>query len=266
MNDVPTIVEIARVGRVVSKGCQSLLVTSTQIISRRDLSTLARRLVAADLDLRPFYRVASRHPVLGAIVTSLKGLKPLPPPSLFEMAVIAITEQQLSMTAAFQIRSRLIKRFGTLVDDLHVFPTSERLVHVPLRDLKTCGLSRRKAEYLKGVASRIASGELDLEALSQKTDVEAAAVLVRERGFGDWSAQYFLGRGLGRTDSLPSADVGLRRAIGKYLARGQHLSPSGLDRVLAPFTPFRGLAAFYVAAYARLSSLPRAKWSSPEYG
>lgn len=252
VNGLPAVVEIRQVGGIASTGCQSLLVASTPVVAPRELRILARRLVAADLDLGSFYRIASRHPILGPITESLQGLKPLPPPSLFEMAVIAITEQQLSMAAAFQIRSRLVERFGAPVGDLHIFPTPECVAHLPLRDLQACGLSRRKAEYLKGFAARIINGALDLEALSQKTDAEAAAVLVEERGFGDWSGQYFLGRGLSRADCLPSADVGLRRAVGKCLARGQRLSPGGLERVLAPFRPFRGLAAFYLAAYVRL--------------
>lgn len=255
MNGGPTTVEIAQVDEVASTGRQSLLVTSTKFVSRRDVKVLVRRLVAADLDLHHFYRVASRHPVLRAIVKSLKGLKPLAPVSLFEMAVIAITEQQVSVAAAFQIRSRVVESFGARVGDLHIFPTPERLAHVSLRELKSCGLSHRKAEYIKGFASRVTDGGLDLEVLNQCSDAEAAAVLVRERGFGDWSAQYFLARGMGRINCLPSADVGLRRAVGKYLACNRRLSSRGLEHVLAPCRPFRGLAAFYVAAYARFSNV-----------
>ena len=72
-----------------------------------------------------------------------------------------------------------------------------------------------------------------------------------QRGLGAWSAQYILVRGLGRPDCLPSDDVGLRRAAGEYFARGRQLSPEQLERALLPFTPFRGLAAFYLSVAAR---------------
>ena len=55
-----------------------------------------------------------------------------------------------------------------------------------------------------------------------------------QRGLGACSAQYILVRGLGRPDSLPSDDVGLRRAVGEYFARGRQLSPERLERALLP--------------------------------
>jgi DNA-3-methyladenine glycosylase II len=209
--------------------------------------------VSADLDLRPFYRLVASHPIMGRVSRSLNGLKPLRPPSLFEMVVIAITEQQLSLAAAFHIRERLIARFGTLFETLWIFPAPETLAEAPLGDLMGCGLSRRKAEYVKGFAQRVAEGTFDLDALTRKSDADARACLMSQRGLGAWSAQYILVRGLGRPDCLPSDDVGLRRAVGEYFSRGRQLSPEQLERALLPFAPFRGLAAFYLSVAARLN-------------
>jgi 3-methyladenine DNA glycosylase/8-oxoguanine DNA glycosylase len=76
------------------------------------------------------------------------------------------------------------------------------------------------------------------------------------RGFGNWSAQYILERGLGRPDCLASDDIGLRRVVGKYLACRRRLSPEELEQALSPFTPFRGLAAYYLAVHARKRDNP----------
>jgi DNA-3-methyladenine glycosylase II len=186
------------------------------------------------------------------VVLSLPGLKPLRPATLFEMAVIAITEQQLSLAAAFHIRARLVRRFGTPFDDLWIFPSPEMLAATSLPDLGNCGLSRRKAEYVKSLAQRIAEGALDLEALRRESDERIRGALVSNRGFGEWSVQYILGRGFGRPDSLPSGDTGLRRVVGQYLAGGRRLTTTELEQALAPFRPFRGLAAFYLAVHWRL--------------
>ena len=189
---------------------------------------------------------------MGPVARSLKGLKPLRPVSLFEMVVIAITEQQLSLAAAFHIRGRLVARFGIPYAGLWIFPASETLADTPLSDLMDCGLSRRKAEYIRSFAQRVAEGTFDLNALAHKNDADAYAGLVNQRGIGAWSAQYILARGLGRHDCLPSEDVNLRRAVGKYFSRGLSLSPKQLEQALLPFTPFRGLAAFYLSVAARL--------------
>jgi DNA-3-methyladenine glycosylase II len=210
------------------------------------------KLPPGDLDLRRFYRIAACHPVMGPIAKRLRGLKPLRPPSLFEMALIAITEQQLSLAAAFHIRTRLVKRFGRPIGDLWVSPTPDVLAKASLRDLLSCGLSHRKAEYVRDFARCVSQGELALETLKHATEADVRDRLSACRGLGPWSVQYILLRGLGRFDCLPSDDVGLRRTIGRYMSRRRRLSPRQLERALSPFAPFRGLAAFYLAVDWRL--------------
>ncbi len=234
-------------------GTRGLLhASSLPALPKERLRAIVKWLVSAELDLRPFYAVAAPHPVIGPVVRSLPGLKPLRPTTLFEMAIIAITEQQLSLAAAFDIRARLVNRFGTPLGGLWIFPSPERLAKARLRDIVACGLSRRKAEYVKALAARVAQGILDLEALRRASDQRIRDELVRNRGFGEWSVQYILARGFGRPDSLPSDDSGLRRVVGHYLGGGRRLAPAELEQALACFRPFRGLAAFYLAVHWRL--------------
>lgn len=216
-----------------------------------EIERIARWIVFADLDLLPFYRLAASHPVLGPITRELNGVKPLRPASLFEMLVIAITEQQISLTAAYRIRMRLIERFGDPVKDLRVFPTPTRLSESSVADLMTCGLSHRKAEYVKGLAHNVANGLLDLDRLSAMSDEDVRSLLLQIRGLGPWSAEYFLVRGLSRPDRVPADDLGIRSVVGRYLGRGQRLSPRGTMRKLSSFKPYRGLAAFYLLAHTR---------------
>jgi DNA-3-methyladenine glycosylase II len=243
----PAIIKV----RQISKIPAAIEASATISLDERPLSEMAQWLVSAELELGPFYRIVEPHPILGPVARSLRGLKPLRPLSLFEMAIIAITEQQLSLAAAFHIRTRLIERFGTPVGAYWVFPTPAQLAEASLQDLLACGLSRRKAEYVRGIAARAAKGALDLEALKRRSDAEVRACLMSNPGFGNWSAQYILERGLGRPDCLASDDIGLRREVGKYLACGRRLTPEELEHVLLPFTPFRGLAAYYLAVHAR---------------
>lgn len=244
----PTLIEIRQ-----SSTTPSLITASAAAsIERCRLTKLTRWLISADLDLRKFYRIADGHRIMAPVVQRLRGLKPFCPASPFEMGLIAITEQQLSLAAAFHIRTQLFRRFGTPIKELWIPPTADLIAKAQLRSLRACGLSRRKAEYVRDFARSFASGDLDLEALKRKTEDEIRDRLIRCRGFGIWSAQYFLLRGLGRYDSLPSDDTGLRRAVGQHLSPRRLLSPAQLERVLAPFSPFRGLAAFYLAIDKRL--------------
>jgi len=221
-------------------------------IDRSLLRRTAKWLIFSDLDLRPFYRLVAGHPIMGPVASSLAGLKPLRPATLFEMAIIAITEQQLSLAAAFHIRGRLVRRFGQLIGTVWRFPSPCELASASLRALASCGLSRRKAGYIRELAARVGEGSLDLDALVRESDARIGEKLLVIRGLGEWSVQYILSRGFGRTDALPSQDVGLRRAIGHYVARGRTLTPAQMERALAAFRPFRGLAAYYLAVHWRL--------------
>lgn len=230
----------------------SVRTSSAPEIDEPSLKQLTKWLVWSDLDLRPFYRLVASHSIMGPVVSSLNGLKPLRPATLFEMAIIAITEQQLSLAAAFHIRNRLISRFGIVQGTLPRFPSASALAAATLEELRGCGLSRRKAEYVRELAQRVSQGGLDFEALNKQSDERIRAELLRARGFGQWSIDYMLARGFGRPDALPSGDVGLLRVLGQYFARGRRLTPAQLRRKLAPFKPFRGLAAYYLAVHWRL--------------
>jgi 3-methyladenine DNA glycosylase/8-oxoguanine DNA glycosylase len=246
-----------------SKTAGILQASSTPPLARARLRVMVRWLTSADLDLRPFYTSVAAHPVMADVVRTLHGLKPLRPATLFEMAIIAITEQQLSLAAAFHIRSRLVRRFGKPLGDLWVFPSPERLAAASLGELRKCGLSLRKAEYVKGLGRRIAESGFDFETLREETDERIRDTILSHRGFGEWSVQYILGRGFGRPDSLPSADTGLRRVVGRYLGGGHRLTAEELEDALAPFKPFRGLAAYYLAVHWRLR--PRAKLMTADH-
>ena len=221
-------------------------------LTEKRLRELASWLIFSDLDLRPFYKLAAPHAILGPVAASLEGLKPLRPPSLFEMAIVAITEQQLSLAAAFHIRSRLLQRFGTEIGGLRAFPRTEKFAAATLEELCACGLSRRKADYVRSLAQRVADGILDLEALKSERETAIREALLKNKGFGEWSVEYILARGFGRLDCLPAADTGLRSVVGQYFAAGRKLATSELEEALAPFRPYRSLAAYYLAVHWRL--------------
>jgi len=248
----PTILELRQVRRAPAV----LTVRTDPPCKGEEMEKTARRIVSAELELLPFYRIAESDQVLKPIIKELHGLKPLRPASLFEMLVIAITEQQISLAAAYRIRKRIIERFGDRVEDLWVFPAPDRLRNCSTADLTACGLSRSKAGYVKGLASRVAEGRLELNRLETMPDEEVRSLLLEEKGLGPWSAEYFLVRGLGRPDRVPADDLGIRQVAGRYLGRGQRLTPLGTRRKLSPFKPYRGLAAFYLLAHDRLSRTP----------
>ena len=246
--DGATIIEI----RQCAKRRSQVTASASLPVSQNRLQAIAKWLISWDLDLRPFYRQAASHPIMGPVTAALAGLKPLRPATLFEMAAIAITGQQLSLAAAFKIRARLVRRFGTPLDGLWIFPSPQAIAAATPDDLRECGLSLRKVQYLQALARATMLGELEYESLALRSDQQIAQTLMSHRGFGEWSTQFILVKGFGRPDCLPSGDVSLRRVIGDYFAGGRRLTKQELERALLPFKPFRGLAAFYLSVHWRL--------------
>jgi len=229
-----------------------------QVFSRDDasperLQEQAGWVVLADLDLGPFYRMAESHPILGPLAASLHGMKPIRPATLFEMAVDAVIEQQISLAAARRIRSRLVERFGERKDGLWIFPGPETLARASKEELRGCGLSGRKAEYINGLAGKVVDGSLDLDALKGMSDDAVRSVISGIRGFGRWSADYILIRGLGRPDAVPVDDLAVRTIVGKYLGDGSRMTAEQVEGALTPFAPFRGIAVFYLLVHHRLA-------------
>jgi DNA-3-methyladenine glycosylase II len=252
IDGAPVLVEI----RQAEDEPSALEVTGSPSPDPNHLKALAAWMVSADLDLRPFYDLASSHPVFAGVIQRLRGLKPTRPPSLFQMAVIAITEQQISLKAAYSIRDRLVREFGDPIDDLIAFPTAETLARATMEELLDCGLSHRKSEYISDLARAAADGSVELESLRDLQDNEVRTIVTGLRGFGPWSADYILVRGLGRPDAVPADDLGIRSIVGKYLGDGQRMTAEQVRAVLAPLAPYRGLAAFYLLADSRSSADP----------
>jgi len=152
------------------------------------------------------------------------------------MLVGAITAQQVSLFAAVAIRNRLVDRFGERLGRVWAFPPRERLAAASEEELCSLGFSRRKAEYVIGLAR----SDLDLAGLALLPDGEVKAELTALRGLGEWTADWFLARYLARPRAWPAGDLALRKAV-RGLYGDVDVRAAG-----ARFEPFQNLTAHYL--------------------
>ncbi len=204
--------------------------------TRHDVLTL----LGGPFELAPFYAWAAGDAVLGPITVKLAGLRPPLAPDPFEALVTSITAQQVSLFSAFAIRTRLIERFGVRADVAYAFPTRERLAAAAEDELLAVGFSRRKAEYVVGLAR----SDLDLGELGGLEDDEVRARIVALRGLGPWTAEWFLARHLGRPRAWPAGDLALRKAV-------EVLYGVGVEEMGHRLEPFQNLSAHYLLSGAR---------------
>jgi DNA-3-methyladenine glycosylase II len=179
---------------------------------------------------------------LGDVALRLAGFRPPLAPDPWEALVSSITAQQVSLFAAFAIRSRLIERFGVLVGRAYAFPTRERLASASKEAIVAVGFSRRKAEYV----GSLARSDLDLDALRALPDEAVQAAIVAQRGLGEWTADWFLARHLGRPRAWPAGDLGLRKAVSVFYGDGRDLTTEEVRRMGERFAPYENLTAHYL--------------------
>jgi DNA-3-methyladenine glycosylase II len=217
------------------------------------LRRLLGRMFAASFDFDKFYSVAKKDRLMRIVAGRLRGLRPVSPPTIFETLVIAITEQQISLNAAVAIRSRLVEKYGDIVEfegrSLYAFPTPSVLAKAKVNRMMGVGLSRNKALYINELSKKVAGKELDLEGLRKMGDETAIAELTKIKGVGAWTAEYTLIRGMGRVNSLPADDLGIQHAISQAYFKGKRTSSNEVRRVLNKFSPFSGIAAFLLMYY-----------------
>ena len=203
------------------------------------------KLLGAEFDLAGFYEWAEDDPVLARLTRELTGFRPPLAPDPFETLVTSITAQQVSLFAAFAIRNRLIERFGRRIGRAYAFPTAARLRRARQDDLLALGFSRRKAEYVLGLAAE----PVDLHELAALPDEEVKARLVALRGIGAWTAEWFLARHLARPRAWPVGDVALEKAV-----RSFYPDVRDLESARGRFEPFQNLSAHYLLTGARVAA------------
>ncbi len=217
-----------------------------------------RRICGLDLDLPSFYAAVAGDPVLGGLAPRLYGLRPTLSPAPFEMLVGSVCAQQVNLSFAFTVRARLVRRFGEPIllggQAVYAFPEPSVLARARVAELRRMQFTGRKAEYIIGLARQVASGELPLADLADMPNDEVIERLTAVRGFGRWSAEWFLARCLGRGDVCPAGDLAVRRAFEHFYHRGRAISELTIRRRAARWGTHQNLAVHYLLAGRRLQA------------
>lgn len=161
---------------------------------------------------------------------------------VFQSLVQAIIYQQLNGKAA----DTILSRFEALFGDGH-FPSAEQVLAMQPERLRSAGLSRPKAKYIRGIAEEAASGSLPtLKECEELTDAEIVQRLTEMKGVGRWTVEMFLMFNLGRMDVLPVHDLGVRRGFQIAYGKRKMPEPEQLERYGEKWRPYRTVAARYL--------------------
>jgi len=212
------------------------------------------RVVGANGNPQPFYDIAKGIPALAPLAQQFHGLHLTRAVSLFETITWAILGQQISANVAASLRRHVTETYGQSGQiegqTYALFPRPDDLAGASVEDLRSLGLSLRKAEYTIGIAKEFASGRLTEDSLVALPDDEVERKLLKLRGIGPWTVHWLLIRGLGRPDALPAGDVALQKTLGE-LVNGKAMSPDELVTCADRFRPYRSYLTIYLFALIR---------------
>ncbi len=112
--------------------------------------------------------------------------------------------------------------------------------------LATCGLSKRKSEYILDLAEHFKAKRLHVDKWTEMEDEDVIAELVQIRGIGRWTAEMFLIFNLRRPNILPLDDIGLLNGISLNYFSGEPVSRSDAREVAANWEPWCTVATWYL--------------------
>jgi 3-methyladenine DNA glycosylase/8-oxoguanine DNA glycosylase len=213
-----------------------------------------------DLDINPLIIVnyLGRDKYLAPIISRYPGLRLIGCWDKFEMTVRVIVGQQVTLTSAAAVLSRLVQRYGREISQphipgiTHVFPKPEVLAKL---DTVSAGMPVKRAEAIKCLAQKVCSGDIVFDGtMSSERIIQG---LKQIPGVGQWTTDYVAMRVLKEPDAFPLTDLVIKR----MLERVKQTARPAVDikERIDSWSPWRAYVAIYFwKEYAAKLELPKA--------
>jgi DNA-3-methyladenine glycosylase II len=182
--------------------------------------------------------LAAADSVMAALIARYPGVVLTTRGDPFQTLARAVVGQQISVKAADSVWARFVDFVGTV--------QPEQVVRLELEALAACGLSRRKAEYLRDLAGHFVDGRIEPERWENMPDEGVIAELIDVRGIGRWTAEMFLIFNLLRPDVWPVDDIGLQKAVAVHYLEKERPTPRALRQHGERHAPWRTVATWYL--------------------
>ncbi len=176
---------------------------------------------------------------LGRAINRIGPIERLIIPDLFQALVHSIVAQQISRKAADTVYGRLCASLEEV--------TPGKVAGTDVSDIQKCGLSMRKARYIKGIGEAAIRGDLDLVGLRKMTDETVIEKLSSLPGIGVWTAEMLLIFSLCRPDVVSWGDLAIRRGM-MDLYGLKDLTKKQFDRFRKRYSPCGSVASLYLWA------------------
>ena len=159
-------------------------------------------------------------------------------PDLFSALIDSIVGQQISAKAATTVGNRLYDLCYGDYTKLHTLTAEE---------IQSCGMSMRKASYIKGVVEAAESKVMDFDALPSMDDAEIIQLLTALPGIGIWTVEMLLIFSFQRPNVVSFGDLAIRRGMMKLYGL-KKLPKEKFLRYIKRYAPYGSVASLYLWA------------------
>jgi 3-methyladenine DNA glycosylase/8-oxoguanine DNA glycosylase len=201
-----------------------------------------RHVFRLDDDLRGFYSAVRGEPDFAWIARQGAG-RLLRSPTVFEDVVKSICTTNCSWALTKKMVTGLVNNLGIEAKDgRRAFPTQLAMAAAPVQFYRDEVRAGYRAPYLKELAERVASGEIDVESwlASELPTDELKREMKRIKGVGDYAAENLL-KLVGRYDCL-ALDSWVRAKFARTHGGGKATGDEKIARYYSRFRSWRGLA------------------------
>jgi 3-methyladenine DNA glycosylase/8-oxoguanine DNA glycosylase len=198
-----------------------------------------RFVLAVDDDHGPFLARFRDDPLVGPVIRSSPGFRPLRVATVTHALLKAVCGQLIQARAARVLENSLLRSAAPEHRGLRLPPTRSTFSGYAPAQLAREGLVSRKATALVRL-----SRETELERLRNASSRAVASRIERERGLGPWSTGMICLYGLGRFDRGLVGDLGLVKLLGAL--RGRRVDGEETRELLEPYGEWAGLASVYL--------------------
>ena len=154
-----------------------------------------------------------------------------------------IAAQQLSGKAA----DTIFKRFLKLFPRERISPNG--VLKYSDGELRQTGISWAKARYLRDLAEKTRSRELQFSNIQKLPDEGVIRELTKVKGIGRWTAEMFLIFTLGREDVFSFGDLGLRKGLERVYGKKRVSTQKRIETIIGrwhPYCSYGSLALWHV--------------------
>ncbi len=175
---------------------------------------------------------------LGKAIDDIGMIERTTNPDVFAALIESIVSQQISKKAA-----------KTVCDRLHALTgfNADKIAKAELFDIQQCGMSLRKAGYIKETAEAAVSGKIDFHSLHTLSDKEIIKKLSSLNGVGIWTAEMLLIFSLQRPDVVSYGDLAIRRGMMNLYGLAE-LPRATFEQYRQRYSPYGSVASLYLWA------------------